>query len=86
LNDGVDVVSNRIRIRSIATEPCVDEVLPWLDPTSPDDRILASCVETMRVHPRSKVALVTGDINLQNKAEFARIPFLEPPLMKKKGG
>jgi len=79
LNTGVVVVSNRIRIRSIAIEPRVEEVLPWLDPTSADDRMLASCVETMRVHPRSKVALVTGDINLQNKAEFARIPFVEPP-------
>ena len=55
------------------------DVLPWLDPASPDDRLLASCVEIMRLHPRSTVMLVTGDINLQNKAEFALVPFLEPP-------
>jgi len=79
LGEGVDVVAKRIRLRSTAAEPQVDEVLPWLDPESPDDRLLASCVEAMRRHPRSRVALVTGDINLQNKAEFARIPFLEPP-------
>ena len=79
LKEGVVVVSNRIRVRSTAAEPRVDEVLPWLDPASADDRMLASCVEAMRVHPRSMVVLVTGDINLQNKAEFARIPFLEPP-------
>lgn len=78
LNDGVNV-NSRIRLRTFATEPQVTEVLPWLDPASQDDRIIASCIEIMRVHPRSIVALVTGDINLQNKAEFARIPFIEPP-------
>ena len=29
---------------------------------------------------RSPVTMVTQDINLQNKAEFARIPFVEPPV------
>jgi hypothetical protein len=57
----------------------VEETLPWLDPSVPDDRMLASTVEAMRTHPRSTVALVTGDISLQNKATFARVPFLEPP-------
>ena len=79
LNEGVVIVENRIRLRASAVEPRVEEVLPWLDSTSPDDRILASCVEAMRTHPRSAVALVTGDINLQSKAEFACIPFFEPP-------
>ncbi len=79
LSDGVDVVAERIRLRSMAAEPRVDQALPWLDPHSPDDRLLASCVEAMRIHPRSRVALVTADINLQNKAEYARIPILEPP-------
>lgn len=79
LNDGVVVVTNRIRLRASAVEPQVQEVLPWLSTASPDDRMLASCVEAMRAHPRSSVALVTGDINLQNKAEFALVPFIEPP-------
>jgi len=79
LNDGVTVVADCIRLRSTAIEPRADEVLPWLDPLTPDDRMLASCIESMRAHPRSIVILVTGDINLQNKAEFARIPFIEPP-------
>lgn len=79
LSEGVNVVAHRIRLRSMPTEPQVDQALPWLDPHSPDDRLLASCVEAMRLHPRSRIALVTVDINLQNKAEFARIPFREPP-------
>lgn len=79
LSDGVTIVTNRIRLRALAVEPRVDETLPWLDPTVPDDRMLASTVEAMRMHPRSTVALVTGDINLQNKATFAGVTFLEPP-------
>lgn len=79
LNEGVTVVKERVRLRSRATEPRVVETLPWLDPNSQDDRILASVIETMRTHVRSAVILVTSDINLQNKAELARIPFLEPP-------
>jgi len=79
LTDGVPVVHDKITLRALAVEPDLDASLPWLDRDSADDRILASCVEVMRTHPRAAVALVTADINLQNKAEFALIPFLEPP-------
>ena len=79
LADGVSIVRNRISLRALAVEPRVNETLPWLDPAVPDDRILASTIEVMRLHSRSTVAIVTADINLQNKAAFARIPFLEPP-------
>ena len=46
---------------------------------SPTIGPLASTIEAMRMHPRSAIALITGDINLQNKATFAGVPFLEPP-------
>lgn len=51
----------------------------WLDPANEDDRLLASAIDIMRTNPRAPFALVTRDIKLQNKAEFARIPFTEPP-------
>jgi PIN domain len=79
LTCGVAVVNGRIGLRSVAIEPRVDDLLPWLDSACADDRMLAGCVEAMRMHSRSVVALVTGDINLQNKAEFARVPYIEPP-------
>ena len=79
LTAGVPVVRDRITLRALAVEPDLDASLPWLDRTNADDRILASCVEVMHTHPRAAVVLVSGDINLQNKAEFALIPFLEPP-------
>lgn len=79
LHAGVPVVKGRITARSVATEPNVGESLPWLDATNNDDRILASIVELARANTRSVVAIVTSDINLQNKARFARMCFCEPP-------
>jgi rRNA-processing protein FCF1 len=79
LSSGVPLVSNVSSIKTIALEPKVEETLPWLDPSSEDDRILASFVEVMREHVRTPVILVTRDINLQNKAEYAGLPFVEPP-------
>jgi hypothetical protein len=53
--------------------------LPWLDPSNADDKILAAFIEVMRLRTAHPGFIVTRDINLQNKAEFARLPFLEPP-------
>ena len=36
----------------------------------------------MRLYPHSAVFLVTRDINLQNKAELAKVCFIEPPEVK----
>lgn len=79
LTDGVPLVSKVSTLLALAYEPNVAETLPWLDPANNDDRILASFVEVMRRFTRSPVLLVTRDVNLQNKAEFARLPFVEPP-------
>jgi predicted ribonuclease YlaK len=35
--------------------------------------------ELQREHPTAAVVLVTGDANMQTKAELARLPFVEPP-------
>lgn len=67
------------QIRSIALEPNMRESLPWLDPDNKDDRFIASVIEVMRHHPHSPVVLITRDINMQNKASFASLPFDEPP-------
>jgi hypothetical protein len=79
LADGVDLVSGISQVVTIAAEPRMGESLPWLDPKNKDDQLLATVIEVMRMRPRSPVWLVTSDINLQNKAEFANLPFLEPP-------
>lgn len=79
LTEGVPVVKDRITLRALATEPREADMLPWLDPANDDDRIIASTFELMRQHPRARVTLVTADVNLQNKAELSRVPFVEPP-------
>jgi hypothetical protein len=77
--DGVPLNKPTSTIRAIAREPRMDESLSWLDPTNRDDRFIASVLEIMRQHPRSAVTIVTIDQNLKNKADLARIPWVEPP-------
>lgn len=79
LTEGVTLVANRSAIMAVAVEPKMKESLPWLDSDNNDDRLLAGFIEIMRLRPSSPVLLVTRDINLQNKAGFARIIFIEPP-------
>lgn len=82
LTEGVPVVKGRITLRTLAVEPRASDMLPWLDPANDDDRIIASTFELMRHHPRARITLVTADINLQNKAELSRLPFVEPPVLR----
>jgi predicted ribonuclease YlaK len=70
---------NISELKSIAVEPRVQEALLWLDPDNTDDRLIAAVIEVMRQNPRAPVILVTRDINAQNKAAYAGLPFQEPP-------
>jgi predicted ribonuclease YlaK len=79
LTEGVTLVNGKSTLLAIATEPNMQNSLPWLDSVNNDDRFLAVVIEVMRLRPRSVVFAVSRDINFQNKAEFARIPFVEPP-------
>lgn len=79
---GVSIVKDKIYIQSKAIEPDFNNSLSWLDSTNNDDRIIAGFLEVMRQQTNSSVILVTSDINLQNKAAFACLPFTEPPKLK----
>lgn len=79
LTNGVTILKNKIDVFAVAVEPNFERTLPWLDSNNNDDRFLASTIEIMRLYSRSSVILITRDVNLQNKAEFALIPFDEPP-------
>ena len=72
---GVPLAKDKSTVKTSAIEPRVEDSLPWLDPSNRDDRIVASLIEATRAHPRSPVVLVTRDVNLQNKAAFAGLPF-----------
>jgi hypothetical protein len=70
-------IAGKLSFTEIALEPNMDEALPWLRADSPDDRLLSSVVEIMWRELASSVALITGDRNLQNKARYARVTYLD---------
>ena len=76
LREGV-TVDRTITVKAIASEPKMDNTLSWLDKNNRDDRIIASVLEVQSTHPKARVVLVTGDINLSNKADVARIETAE---------
>ncbi|SHK47560.1 PIN domain-containing protein [Tepidibacter formicigenes] len=78
LTEGVKL-SGKNYIRAIAVEPKMENMLSWLDSQNNDDRIIASLIEVCRDMINRPVVLVTADINVQNKVEFANLPFIEPP-------
>ncbi|BDA80214.1 hypothetical protein LPTSP3_g31440 [Leptospira kobayashii] len=78
LGDGV-TVSKTITVKIVAKEPNFKNTLSWLDKENNDDRIIASVLEYQIENPSNNIYLITADINLQNKAELAKIPFFEPP-------
>jgi hypothetical protein len=79
LFDGVPLRKDVSSIFSVATEPLMEASLPWLDPASEDDRLIAVVIDIARRHVRVPVALVTRDTNVENKADFAGLACLYPP-------
>jgi hypothetical protein len=80
LTEGMPLRKGLSTLVAWANEPDMEETLPWLDASNNDDRFLAGFIEVMRKYPHSAVILVTRDLNLQNKAEMARVYFIEPPI------
>lgn len=83
LSDGVPLIKDKVDVMAMAVEPNMQSTLPWLDATNMDDRFLGSVIEVMKEMPQTPVIIVTRDVNMQTKAEYAQIPFVEPPEMKK---
>lgn len=71
-------VQGKIRLRMEHREVEPRSILNWLDPATPDDRILAGTLDLQARSPIAHVVLVTGDINLQNKAAAVGLPFADP--------
>lgn len=76
LLEGV-TIDKSIVVRARHNEPKVSSSLSWLDPDNADDRIIASVLDIQAEAPSARVLLVTGDINLQNKADAAMIETVE---------
>lgn len=74
-------VNKTVTVKMIAAEPDFENTLKWLNSENTDDRIIASVLEIQKENPSSVVILSTSDINLQNKAEMANLPFTETPVV-----
>ena len=75
---GVHVTKSLV-LRFETREVNPSSVLHWLDPSINDDRVLASGIQIQAAHPDDSALLVTSDMNLQNKATAAGMPYIEPP-------
>lgn len=78
VREGV-TVARTITVQMIPTEPKMSSLPSWLDADNHDDRIIGSILEIQCEQPAATVVLVTDDLNLQNKAEMAFLPWAEPP-------
>lgn len=76
LANGV-TVDRDITVKAVSREPQMEKSLSWLDSSVPDDRLIACLLEAIAEYPTAHITLVTGDINLQNKADTAGIPVNE---------
>ncbi len=74
--EGVKVNKNII-IRFEARESKFENSLSWLDSTNNDDRIINSVLSIQVMNIFSDVNLISTDLNIQNKAEFAGIEYID---------
>lgn len=74
---GVTIVKGRLSLRALSNEPDMSKTLSWLDPGNADDRFLATVLEAIRSNLGTSIVIITLDINMQNKAELAGIPYRE---------
>jgi len=79
LSEGVTLAEGRSVLRSVAMEPDMADTLTWLDAGRKDDRFIASFLEVMRQHPGCEVILVSPEVNIRDKANFAALPVIPPP-------
>ena len=77
LLEGVTIVKGRLSLRAISNEPDMSKTLSWLDPSNADDRFLATVLEAIRSNLGTSIVIITFDMNMQNKAELAGIPYRE---------
>lgn len=76
LQTGV-VVDSNIEVSASHKEPDMSNTLSWLDGDVKDDRIIANVLSVQAEYLNANITLVTGDINLQNKADAAFIDVAE---------
>lgn len=51
LLEGATLAAGISTVMAVPVEPRMSDSLPWLDPTNPNDRLLASVIEVVRLNP-----------------------------------
>lgn len=70
-------LNKTIILKMNAKEPNFKNSLGWLDENNMDDRIIAGALEVQLQNPSDTIAIVTADLNLQNKATLASLDFYD---------
>ena len=70
-------VDSTIVVSAGHKEPDMVNTLSWLDSETKDDRIIANILSVQVEYLNAGITLITGDINLQNKADAAYIDVAE---------
>jgi rRNA-processing protein FCF1 len=70
-------VASRIWLREMPVDADMAAAPSWLRAGHGDDELLASILELQWVDLNATVVVATRDRNLQNKARFARVPYLD---------
>jgi hypothetical protein len=81
LVDGVTLVRGVSDIFAFPFTADPRAMFAWLPATGADDYVLAEAASVMRANPRAPTAIVTRDVNLQTRIEFARLSFWTPDVV-----
>ena len=77
IQTGVIIENKQISVKMIETEPKFDFLPDWLERENKDDRIIASILSFQINNFNSFIYLVTGDLNMINKAKLAGINYFD---------
>ena len=66
-----------VLFQMVPIEPNFGNAPGWLNKTVGDDRVVVSALEIQFQHPDTTVILLTNDLGMQNKAELAKLPYVE---------
>jgi hypothetical protein len=78
-NEGAVLQRGRITLSVRPLAPAFDAAVSWLDPASPEDRMVARAVALVREHPRCVVTLVTHNASLRRRADELRVDTIMSP-------
>lgn len=74
---GIKLENNSIILKMLASDPNFNSMPDWLDKDNNDDRIIAGVLEFQVRNLNSKCYLISGDINMLNKAELAGLKYFD---------